>query len=115
MMTMLWILAAVASAIAMMAASRFAVGHAVAVAEKLRLPPFLVGVTLVALGTDMPEIVNSITASFLGHGDIAVGDAVAQGSRAGPSRLTRIGEITHIIRPHRRNGGTGNSSGTEVS
>ena len=76
MTTVLWILAAVTSAIAMMAATRFAVGHAVAVAEKLRLPPFLVGVTLVALGTDTPEIVNSVVSSYLGHGDINVGDSI---------------------------------------
>lgn len=76
MTTMLWILAGVASAVLMMGASRFALRHAVAVAEKLQVPPFLVGITLVALGTDTPEIVNSVVSSYLGHGDINAGDSI---------------------------------------
>lgn len=85
-MALLWIMAGVGSAVIMMAASHFAVRHAVAVAEKLHLPPFLIGITLVALGTDMPEILNSIVSSHLGHGDINVGDSIGsvftQGSLA---------------------------------
>jgi len=43
MMTLLLVLAGVAAVVVMMAASRFAIHHAVAVAEKLNLPPFLIG------------------------------------------------------------------------
>lgn len=81
-----WILAGVVSAAVMMAASRFALRHAVAVADQLHVPPFLVGITLVAIGTDTPEMVNSLVSSYLGHGDINVGDSVGsvftQGSLA---------------------------------
>lgn len=76
MTTVLWIPAGVASAVVMMAASRFALRHAVAVAETLHVPPFLVGITLVAIGTDTPEIINSLISSYLGHGDINVGDSI---------------------------------------
>ena len=41
-----------------------------------RLPPFIVGMTLLAVGTDLPEIANSVVASASGHGDINVGDSV---------------------------------------
>ncbi len=58
MTTLLWILAGVAGTVVMMGASRFAVRHAVAAAEELHVSPFLIGFTLVALGTDMPEIFN---------------------------------------------------------
>jgi len=74
-MTSLWLLAGVVGFIVMVAACRFAIYHAVAVAEKLRAPPFLIGITLVAVGTDMPELFNSIMSSYLGHGDINVGDS----------------------------------------
>lgn len=86
MTTALWILAGLASAVVMMAASRFALHHAVAVADKLHVPPFLVGITLVAIGTDTPELINSLVSSYLGHGDINVGDSIGsvftQGSLA---------------------------------
>jgi len=72
----LWILVGIASTVIMMAASRFALRHAVVVAEKLRLPPFLVGVSLVALGTDAPGIVNSLVSCYLGHGGINLGDSI---------------------------------------
>ena len=75
MTTGLWILTAVVSAAVMAIGSRRAVVHAAAVAEAIRVPPFLVGMTLVAIGTDIPEIVNSVVAAWSGHGDITLGDA----------------------------------------
>jgi cation:H+ antiporter len=71
----LWILAAFSAALVMAVASHIAIGHASAVARRLGAPPFLIGMTLVAIGTDIPEIVNSIMASYAGHGDIGLGDA----------------------------------------
>ena len=53
-----------------------AVEHSVKVALEWGLSPFMVGLTLVSLGTDLPEIVNSIFSSGLGHGDINVGDSL---------------------------------------
>ena len=47
-----------------------------AVAHKMNLSPFVIGMTVVAVGTDLPEIANSITASATGHGDINVGDSI---------------------------------------
>ncbi len=46
------------------------------VALRLGLSPFIIGMTVVAIGTDLPEIANSITASYTGHGDINVGDSI---------------------------------------
>ena len=57
-------------------ASRRAVVDAAALAAGSRIPPFIVGITLLAIGTDLPEIANSIAASIAGHGDINVGDSV---------------------------------------
>ncbi|HIE21342.1 MAG TPA: sodium:calcium antiporter, partial [Acidimicrobiia bacterium] len=57
-------------------ASRYSVSHATELAAGLRISPFVIGITLVAMGTDLPEIANSIAASFTGRGDINVGDSI---------------------------------------
>lgn len=57
-------------------ASQRAVVDAAALAAGTRIPPFIVGITLLAIGTDLPEIANSIVSSISGHGDINVGDSV---------------------------------------
>jgi cation:H+ antiporter len=57
-------------------ASRRVVGHAKNLAFGLNVPPFLIGITLLAIGTDLPEIANSIIASLSNHGDLNVGDSV---------------------------------------
>ncbi|MEN8040228.1 MAG: hypothetical protein ABFR95_01890 [Actinomycetota bacterium] len=57
-------------------ASRRAVASAVQIAAGTRIPPFVIGITLLSIGTDLPEIANSIIASVSGHGDVNVGDSV---------------------------------------
>jgi cation:H+ antiporter len=57
-------------------ASDVAVAYTRALAVTLGAPAFVVGVVLVALGTDLPEIANSIAAHLQGQGDVNVGDSV---------------------------------------
>jgi cation:H+ antiporter len=57
-------------------ASRVAVTGAGHLVARTSLPPFVVGITLVALGTDLPEIANSVIASLEGLGDVNVGDSI---------------------------------------
>jgi cation:H+ antiporter len=61
---------------AALAASEIAVSYTRALAAGLGAPPFVVGVVLVALGTDLPEIANSIASHVQDEGDINVGDSV---------------------------------------
>jgi cation:H+ antiporter len=61
--------------VALLASSR-AVDYTRALAAALGAPAFVVGVVLVAIGTDLPEIANSIAAHVQGEGDINVGDSV---------------------------------------
>ncbi len=75
-------------------ASRRAVMHARALADATAVPPFILGVTLFAVGTDLPEIANSIVASVSGHGDINVGDSV--GSAATQATLV-LGLLPLIV------------------
>jgi len=52
------------------------VGGAVSVARVLGMSERLVGVTIVAIGTSLPELVTSAVAARRGHSDIAVGNVV---------------------------------------
>ncbi|HSG78894.1 MAG TPA: hypothetical protein VLD62_04875 [Acidimicrobiia bacterium] len=72
----LWVLGGVLGLLLALAASRRAVHHASTLAFGSRLPPFVIGVTLMAIGTDLPEMANSIAASVSGHGDLNVSDSM---------------------------------------
>jgi len=52
-----------------------AVEHSVSIASALGASPLMIGLIVVSLGTDFPEITNSIISSAFGHGDINVGDS----------------------------------------
>ena len=58
-------------------ASARTVTYASALAAVTRFPPFLVGMTLLAVGTDLPEIANSIVSGNLGPDCGIVGGAIA--------------------------------------
>ena len=48
----------------------------VGIAERLHIPPLIVGLTIVAFGTSVPELVVSLQAAFKGSGGIAIGNIV---------------------------------------
>lgn len=48
----------------------------VALAERLHVPEFIVGLTVVAVGTSMPELTISMISALGGHGDMAIGNVV---------------------------------------
>ena len=47
-----------------------------AIAEYFKIPPFIVGVTIVSLGTSAPELFVSLNAAISGSPDIAIGNVV---------------------------------------
>lgn len=49
---------------------------AVGLAERFGIPPLIIGLTIVALGTSAPELMISVKAAFEGAADIAVGNVV---------------------------------------
>jgi cation:H+ antiporter len=53
-----------------------AIEHTVHFASRLNVSPFLIGFVMVSVGTDLPEIANSIMSCLVGHGDINVGDSI---------------------------------------
>ena len=60
----------------MILSSGKAVEHSVEIASALRISPLMIGLILVSLGTDLPEIVNSIMSCAVGHADIELGDSL---------------------------------------
>ena len=48
----------------------------VALARRMRIPEFIVGLTVVAVGTSMPEMAVSMISAVEGHGDMAIGNVV---------------------------------------
>lgn len=49
---------------------------AVAVAEKMKMPQIVIGLTIVAMGTSMPEFCVSLISALRGTSDLAVGNIV---------------------------------------
>ncbi|MCZ6829470.1 MAG: calcium/sodium antiporter, partial [Gammaproteobacteria bacterium] len=52
------------------------VAGAAAIADNLGMPPILIGLTIVSLGTSAPEVLVSINAAASGAGDLAIGNAI---------------------------------------
>jgi len=73
----------------------FLVDGAVGLAERLRVRPLVIGLTIVAMGTSAPEVAASVTASLRGLGDIAVGNVY--GSNI--ANLALVGGVCALIRP----------------
>lgn len=65
----------VAGLVLLIISSDKAVEHSVYFAYALGIPSLIVGLVLVSIGTDLPEISNSIVSCWSGHGDIDLGDS----------------------------------------
>lgn len=56
--------------------SKFLVGSAIFVAKTFGIPDSVVALTLVAVGTSLPELATSVVAAIKGETDIAIGNVV---------------------------------------
>lgn len=54
----------------------FLVEGASNIAKKFHIPEIVIGLTVVSIGTSMPELVVSLTSALQGHSDIAIGNVV---------------------------------------
>ncbi len=62
--------------IAMIAGSKLLLHSSVAVARVAGLSDEVIGLTLIAAGTSLPELATSVVAAMKGHSDIAIGNVV---------------------------------------
>lgn len=96
---MMIIITLVLSLIALLWAANHLVSGASGIGQYYRLPPLLIGLTLVALGTSAPEIMIAITASVEGLNDIAIGNAIG-------TNIANIGLVlglTALLKPLKMN------------
>jgi cation:H+ antiporter len=87
---LVWPVGLIAGLVLATFASRRAVFAALRASEVSRLSPAFIGVTVMAVGTDLPEITNSVIAALTGHGDVNVGDSAG-------SALTQVTFVLAIV------------------
>ena len=62
------------------------VDGAASIAENMGMPPIIIGMTIVSLGTSAPEVLVSLNASLSGSGSLAIGNAIG-------SNIANIGMV----------------------
>ncbi len=67
-----------------------AVEQLINLAKFFGLSTFTIGFVIASLGSDLPEIINSLISSYLGHGDITIGDSFG-------SVMTQISLVLGLI------------------
>ena len=80
--------------------ANFLTDGSAAVAQRFRVPEFIIGLTIVAVGTSMPELVVSVLSAAAGNSDVAIGMAASLVLLAVTSdRLVCAGATDRIGRP----------------
>lgn len=83
------------SFIAMMWAANHLITGASGLAHRFQLPPLIMGLTVIALGTSLPELFFSIVESFKNEANVAIGNSIG-------SNIANIGlvlGITILMKP----------------
>lgn len=65
-----------AGLVLILAGANYLTDGSVALAERFRVPGFLIGLTIVAVGTSTPELVVSVLSAIGGQSDVAIGNVV---------------------------------------
>lgn len=66
----------VVSALVIAIGADLLVDNAIIIAEKLNVPQTIISLTIVALGTSLPELVTAITSLMKGHGALSLGNII---------------------------------------
>lgn len=70
------LLIAILGLVGVIKSADFFITHSVSLAKKFKISNFLIGYTIVAMGTSCPELIISLYSSFLGHTSIALSNVV---------------------------------------
>jgi len=73
----------------------YLVDGSVGIAKRFHIPEIVIGLTVVSIGTSMPELIVSITSAFEGFSDMAIGNVV--GSNI--ANLLLILGVAAVLRP----------------
>ena len=66
----------IASALVIAVGADLLVDNAIVIAEMLNVPQTIISLTIVALGTSLPELVTAITSLMKGHGALSLGNII---------------------------------------
>ncbi len=80
------VLAVIGGLVMLVGGGETLVSGATRLARRIGMSPLVIGLTIVAFGTSVPELFVSMTASFQGHSDIMIGNVVG-------SNIANIGLI----------------------
>lgn len=75
-MLYLWIFLIVVGLVLLVKGADFFVDGAAGIAGKCRISPLVIGLTIVAFGTSMPELAVSVTSAATGSTDLSIGNVV---------------------------------------
>lgn len=85
----------IGGAMAVVFGSRLMVNAAVSIAEALGVSPMVIGLTIVAVGTSLPELVTSLTAIKKGYQNVSVGNIIG----ANFLNMTAVLGVSSLINP----------------
>jgi cation:H+ antiporter len=71
-----WIIALIIGLAVLVKSSDYFTDSAEKIGIHFKINPFIIGVTIVAIGTTLPDLVSSFIAIFLGFPEIAIGNAI---------------------------------------
>ena len=72
----MWIVLLLVGLVLLVKGADWFVGGSAGIAHKAKIPPLIIGLTIVAFGTSAPELAVSVTGAVQGSTDIAVGNVV---------------------------------------
>lgn len=81
--------------IAVVIGSRITVTSGIGIAEFFKIPELIIGLTLVAMGTSLPELVTSLTATLKGYQELSVGNIIG----AGLLNMSWVTSVSAIVNP----------------
>jgi cation:H+ antiporter len=96
--TTVWLmplLMAIGGLIAVIFGGKLLVDGAIGIAKTAEVSEAVIGLTIVAIGTSLPELVTSIIAALRGHGDIALGNVLGSNIY----NILGIGGVTAVVAP----------------
>ena len=72
----IWVLLIILGFILLIKGADFLVEGASNIAKKFHIPEIIIGLTIVSIGTSMPELFVSITSAINNHSDMSIGNIV---------------------------------------
>lgn len=85
----------VVGAAMIIAGGRALVTSGVSIAQVLGIPPLIVGLTVMSIGTSLPELVTALAAQLKGHQDLSIGNLLG----ASFMNLTLVTGASALVRP----------------